>query len=81
MKKNVFILATVSIMVAFFVGCSDDSVNDGSPDSLEFDVKSISTDDFNDEVGKGQPIPGQYIVVYNTDFGKSMGVNNAKAAM
>lgn len=74
-------LAAVCTMVAFFVGCSDESVTDGSPDSLEFDIRSIATDDFSDKVGKGQPIPGQYIVVYNTDFGRSMSVANAKSAV
>ena len=72
MKKNVLFLVSTFAMLAIFVGCSNDSLEDSTINSSDIVLEKIGTEIMNEDVGKGQHIPGQYIVVYNTDFGKTM---------
>ncbi len=81
MKKNVKFLALSIAMTAIFVGCSEDSLDNPSDDSLNLNVEQIAEELMNDEVGQGQAIPGQYIVVYNTDFSKTMNPEASKNAI
>lgn len=81
MKKNVKFLAATLAMATLFVGCSDDVIEDATVNSSDFLVEQTGNEAMNDNVGTGQHIPGQYIVVYNTDFGRSMNVQASKDAV
>lgn len=81
MKKNVKFLAATLAMATLFVGCSDDVIEDATVNSSDFLVEQTGNEVMNDNVGTGQHIPGQYIVVYNTDFGRSMNVQASKDAV
>jgi subtilisin family serine protease len=78
MKKTVLFLASACTMAAIFVGCSNDSLEDTTTNSSDILLEKSGNEIMNEDVGKGQPIPGQYIVVYNTDFGKSMNLQSSK---
>lgn len=81
MKKNVLFLVSTFAMLAIFVGCSNDSLEDSTINSSDIVLEKIGTEIMNEDVGKGQHIPGQYIVVYNTDFGKTMNLQASKNAV
>lgn len=66
-------------MLATFVGCSDDTLENTAPNNSDLLVEQ--GDIMNENVGQGQVIPGQYIVVYNTDFGRSMNIQASKDAV
>ena len=78
MKKNVLYFAVTFAMLVNFAGCADDSFEDTIPNSLDL---ILEKDIMNEDVGQGQKIPGQYIVVYNTDFGRSMNIQVSKDAV
>ncbi|MFC4636043.1 S8 family serine peptidase [Dokdonia ponticola] len=80
MKKNVLRIAGVVAMTALFVGCSNEA-EDSTINGSELILENNGVEVMNEDVGKGQPIPGQYIVVYNTDFARSMNAQESTQAV
>jgi subtilisin family serine protease len=72
MKKNVLFLASAIAAVSIFVGCSNDSLEESITNNSDIVIE---------ELGMSQNIPGQYIVVYNTNVAKSMGLQRSKNAV
>lgn len=81
MRRNVKFLATSLAVIAMAVGCSDDTIEDGIDPSSDLITVQDGNEVMNENVGTGQLIPGQYIVVYNTEFGKSMDLQSSKEAV
>lgn len=81
MRRNVKFLATSLAVIAMTVGCSDDTIEDGINPSSDLITVQDGNEVMNENVGTGQFIPGQYIVVYNTEFGKSMDLQSSKEAV
>ncbi|TVZ52586.1 S8 family serine peptidase [Dokdonia sp. Hel_I_53] len=75
MNKNVKILGV--ILAAAAIGCT----NDATLSDSDLNVEESLTIEMNEDVGSAQDLEGRYIVVYNTDFGKSMNAQSSKEAV
>ena len=71
MNKNLRKLSAVLAIFLIATSCTDDANESLELDNADFTVQQETTTILTDEVGSAEAIPGQYIVVYNTDFGRS----------
>jgi hypothetical protein len=77
-KTRIFKYSFIAAIGIAIIGCETDSIQESE---AEIGLEKIGDEIMNEDVGQGQIIPDQYIVVYNAEFGRSMGAQASKDAV
>lgn len=77
-KTSIFKYSFFAAIGIALLGCESESIQESAG---EIDLEIIGDEIMNADVGKGQIIPNQFIVVYNTELGKSMSNEKSKDAV
>ncbi len=81
MNKQLRKVAAFSAMIALLASCSEEATETLDLEGADLTVQQETTSVLSDEVGSYEAIPGQYIVVYNTDFGRSQDLATSKESV